>query len=79
MQRHIRKSEHINIYIIHLFLYMPSKAFTPMKGIVKLGSAGDSLRATIPEEIVTHLGLKKGIWLSASVDDRGRIVFEVKR
>ena len=62
---------------------MPSKAFEPMKGIVKLGSAGGSaggsLRATIPEEIVAHLGLEKGDYLSASVDEQGRIVFEVKK
>lgn len=62
---------------------MPSKAFEPKKGVTKIGSAGGtaggSLRATVPEEIVAHLSLKKGDYLSASVDDRGRIVFEVKR
>jgi AbrB family looped-hinge helix DNA binding protein len=62
---------------------MVSKTFHPVKGVVIIGvaggSKGGSARVTIPQEIMEHLGLKPGDALESSVDENGRIIFEVKK
>ena len=54
-----------------------SKAFVPVKKVTTISMIGKSLLTVIPKEITNKIGLKKGDNLSASVDEAGRIVFEV--